>query len=752
VTHSCPFARKTFSFFMSAAVAVLCVQLDARAEAVDLGTVSGSSGNGAATNPTLRAERGTAAAIAPTQANLSATEPQSVISRAFIENSTPPTGNFNTILSIAPSISSMPATNGPGLSDQKMTLRGFQDGEYNVTFDGIPFGDTNGPTHHSTAYFPASVIGGLVIERGPGNASNIGYSTYGGSVNIVSKAPSEEQFTRVYGTFGRWNTALEGVAFESGRLSNDATVQLNLQHMSSDGYLSEAGQVNKNLTIKFQKPLGSSFVLTAFMSVADVKTYTPDNSSGPNAAQVAALGKNFSLNNDPTSQAYKNFNFQSKQTNMEYLRLQGAVGDGWEIDNNAYTYSYINNTIAGQDPSQYMPGGDLSKTFTDLLKKKHTLANGDVPGYYKLNEYIVFGDVFRSTRKFDAGLLRMGFWYEGSTTERHNLEADLTQGVQLAGASTAYPTGVVTSSNFDRQDSHWNQVQPFVEFEWAVAPGLTITPGYKTMSYRMGLRSALNQKALVPQDYGYTYHANLPFLTVNQRLGEQDSLYAQYARGLQVPFLGVGSATATPPAPQQTTNYQAGWVHKSESLTLGGDVYFISMNNMQLNTGTPANPNYVNVGGVTYKGIEAEATYVLGHGFAVYANYSVNSANYLASNAAAGQPTGQVPNAPNMTSAAGVLYSLNSWDASLLFKRIGQQLNTKLGGQLPSIDNVDLNVAYTFEHLGVSWVKSARLQFSTFNLTNQQRLVATTGPLTSASSQLQWQAPRSYMLSGRVDF
>ncbi len=24
------------------------------------------------------------------------------------------------------------------VSDQKMTLRGFQDGEYNVTFDGIP--------------------------------------------------------------------------------------------------------------------------------------------------------------------------------------------------------------------------------------------------------------------------------------------------------------------------------------------------------------------------------------------------------------------------------------------------------------------------------------------------------------------------------------------------------------------------------------------------------------------------------------
>ncbi|MBV8393675.1 MAG: TonB-dependent receptor plug domain-containing protein, partial [Alphaproteobacteria bacterium] len=384
----CPLARKTSHLVLATAIAALFAPIAAHAaDTVDLGTVSGSSGNGAAANPTVTAQSGTAAAVAPTQASLSATEPQSIISRAFIENSTPPTGNFNTILSIAPSIASMPATNGPGLSDQKMTLRGFQDGEYNVTFDGIPFGDSNGPTHHSTAYFPASVIGGLVIERGPGNASNIGYSTYGGSVNIVSKAPSEQQFTRVYGTFGRWNSELEGVSYESGRLSNDSTLQLNLQHMSSDGYLSESGQVNKNLTAKYQLPLGTNFLLTAFTSIADVKTYTPDNASGATAAQVAALGQNFSLSNDPQSQSYKNFNFQSKETDMEYVRVQGSLAAGWELDNNIYTYSYINNTVAGQDPSQYMPGGDASLVYTDLNKKKHTLANGDVPGYFKLNEY-----------------------------------------------------------------------------------------------------------------------------------------------------------------------------------------------------------------------------------------------------------------------------------------------------------------------------------------------------------------------------
>ncbi|MGS0758487.1 TonB-dependent receptor plug domain-containing protein, partial [Roseateles sp. GG27B] len=79
------------------------------------------------------------------------------------------------------------SANGPGLSETKTTMRGFSDDQYNITFDGIPWGDTNNPAHHSTSFFPGSVIGGAVVERGPGNASNLGFATFGGSLNLFSK-------------------------------------------------------------------------------------------------------------------------------------------------------------------------------------------------------------------------------------------------------------------------------------------------------------------------------------------------------------------------------------------------------------------------------------------------------------------------------------------------------------------------------------------------------------------------------------
>ena len=110
--------------------------------------------------------RASALTQAPTDAKLDIAEPQSVISAQIINNTMAPTDDYASIANIAPSIVNI-ETEGPGLSESKMlSMRGFQDGQFNVTYDGIPFGDANGETHHTTSYFPAKVLGGEDIERG----------------------------------------------------------------------------------------------------------------------------------------------------------------------------------------------------------------------------------------------------------------------------------------------------------------------------------------------------------------------------------------------------------------------------------------------------------------------------------------------------------------------------------------------------------------------------------------------------------
>ena len=79
----CPFQQKNINKAITLALLTLS-GFSALADTVDLGTVGGSSGVSAAVTTSLKADRGTAASVAPTQANLNATQPQSFISRSYI--------------------------------------------------------------------------------------------------------------------------------------------------------------------------------------------------------------------------------------------------------------------------------------------------------------------------------------------------------------------------------------------------------------------------------------------------------------------------------------------------------------------------------------------------------------------------------------------------------------------------------------------------------------------------------------------
>ena len=110
--------------------------------------------------------------------------PQSVVSEAVIHQIASPVGDLGTVANFTPSFVST-APNGPGFDAAKnMSLRGFVDGQFNITMDGIPFADPDTFTHHSTSYFPTSVLQQVVIDRSPGGAPDLGYASFGGSITL----------------------------------------------------------------------------------------------------------------------------------------------------------------------------------------------------------------------------------------------------------------------------------------------------------------------------------------------------------------------------------------------------------------------------------------------------------------------------------------------------------------------------------------------------------------------------------------
>jgi outer membrane receptor protein involved in Fe transport len=66
--------------------------------------------------------------------------------------------------------------------------------------------------------------------------------------------------------------------------------------------------------------------------------------------------------------------------------------------------------------------------------------------------------------------------------------------------------------------------------------------------------------------------------------------------------------------------------------------------------------------------------------------------------------------------------------------------------QIPAFDNVDFNASYTFTNVGA--LQSLKLGISVYNVMDKRSLVLiTTGP-----TELNYQAPRSYMVTLKAKF
>ena len=291
---------------------------------------------------TVSAALPAAAVAAPSQASLTARSAQSLISNEYIRNYTSPISDYSQVLQMAPGTFSV-SSNGPGLGDTKTFFRGFKDGQYSMTYDGIPFNDTNDPTHHSWVFFPAQTIGSTVFERSPGSAASIGPSTYGGSVNLISRGMIAERLLNATVSYGSFNTRMFDVEFNSGRLGEDgkSRFMFDAHDMRSDGYQTFNFQRREAFSAKYQYAADANSAVTAFTSIMGLHSDTP-NQKGATRQQIQQFGDDFLMTDNPTSPLYYKFNFYHIPTDFEYVGYRTLFGDGWSLDDRAYTMRYYN--------------------------------------------------------------------------------------------------------------------------------------------------------------------------------------------------------------------------------------------------------------------------------------------------------------------------------------------------------------------------------------------------------------------------
>lgn len=733
-----------------------------------------------------------AAETAPITASLTTTQPQAAISRSFIDNSAVVTADFNELIKLTPGVSITGTGNGAGFSESKAQIRGFQDGEYNVTYDSIPFADTNNPTHHSTAFFPSNTLETIVVDRGPGNASQLGQASYGGNVNMYSRAVSDKSDLQMQLVGGTWNSTIIRGEVQTGRLENLGGAQFVVtgEYKVSDGALTYSPIASVNLFAKGVIPLGTNHVLTVLSTYNRNHYYQSDSEkggvcgsalkgitgfssaaldangqlltqlTGENCAATSTIGvygKFYGLGNDATQQNYWQYNRTDKNTDFEIVRLQSNLGSGLSMDNRLYTYAYTNNTLSGKSGSVISgfvtTNPPVSASNPNGLLISPVTATGHVLGYDKLNKYRVWGYIGQVNYDFAFGKMRLGGWFEKADTDRHLYDLDRTNGQPSYnekfnnGSGTAaallLPASNLANIAYD-QKSGWQQYQLFSEVEVRPTDSITITPGLKYVHFERSINATVNQTSRTPIDTSATWTRTLPFATINWQLARNWSAYGQYAQGMYVPDLssfyspsGTAADAATQAQklsdlkPQTSTNYQIGTVWHGEKVSLDFDGYIINVNNKIAASTLATDPpgTLVNLGMVRYKGVEGQVSVMPLTGLTLLANASYNSAKSVSTGA-------QIAKTPFYTATLGVFYQTTDFRVSFTQKFIGQAYAKEFDGN-PTIRLYRMP-AYAIGDFAMSYDinRQVRLGVTVSNVFNSAAITSISNSATGAPTAI----------------
>lgn len=731
-----PYRLKASVRSISRAISILCVAAPALAqtqtESVQLAQapVSLSPVNVVSQKPDTLYSNETA----PSQNSLNARSAQSVVGDKYIRDYTTPVADYTQALTMTPGVFST-SSNGVGLGDAKVTVRGLSDSNMVFSFEGIPFNDTNGVSHHSWVFFPTQFLGGAVVDRSPGGASTVGQATFGGSVDLKSRVLDADPRTSVTLSGATWNTRLIGLEHETGQIGSDGKSNLlfNVQQMKSDGYQTYNLQDRKAASLKFQTENTGGSVFTFFASYLNLKNNTPAIKGV--ARSLFDIGDFTTLlSADPTKPNYYGFNFYDISTDFVYGGIATTLDGGWKLEDKVYTYRYWNK--------QNYNNSATAINATSAIDK--------------LNSYTTIGNLLRVSKDLGSGTLRTGLWTEQANSYRYQIPADPRTWVDAAvpNFSETYTT---------------TTIQPYVEYEFKLSDSLKITPGVKWASYKQDFNHLADNGGAVGALGGapslnnsITYTDTMPSIDLHYTINPNWTLFAQYALGDQIPSTSVFDVknAAVSPAPTATkaTTTQIGTVWSTTAMTLAADIYQTRLDGSYtaLPPDSAGNVAYVPSGTQNNQGVEAEANFVLGSGFSLYMNATAGSLKYSSNNQ-------WVAGAPADTESIAVNYAHGGWSASLSANRVGRMYNDAKDGTHEAFVIDPVTVANLFANYTVktpqSFAKQLKFQVGVYNLFDTHAIVgiasATAGSnsVKPAAADLLTVTPaRSVSFAATVDF
>jgi len=519
---------------------------------------------------------------------------------------------------------------------QRISIRGFNQNQLGYTLDGVPLGDfsygnVNG-LHISRAISPEN-IGTTRVSQGAGSLGTNATNNLGGTLEFVSRNPSESTEVDVEATYGSDETKRGFVRFDTG--GDMVRGYLSYGYLGLNKWKGVGDQTQHMVNAKIVADMGGP-IITGTFSFSDRRETDYQDLSLDMIRRLGLRNDNIG-NNFPLALAL----YQAAATNTPYPAPYGSLDDAY-YDAAGLRQDYL-GALHVDAPFSESVNGRLSAYYHSnhgmgLWWTPYVASPSGSPISQRTTEYdIRRGGLFgKLSWKAGPNTLTVGGWWENN----HFHQARRYYAVNPATADQTdhlkFPTNPFRTDWDFRFVTHTYQY--FVEDRVELGD-LTLTAGAK--GFRVSIDANPIKAGILASGSIVSRDWLQPSAGATYKLGNAE-LYAGYS---QVTRAFTGSSTSGPFAttqagfnaltikPEKSDTYEAGVRYRQGPLSGTAGGYYSKFKDRQLafanGAGIIGNPPILqNVGGVESYGFEAAAQYRVMQAVSLFATYSYNHSTY----------------------------------------------------------------------------------------------------------------------------
>jgi iron complex outermembrane receptor protein len=596
---------------------------------------------------------------------------------------------------------------GAGIGYTGFRVRGTANQGINVTINGIPYNDAES----STSFFVnlqdfTSSVENLQLQRGVGTSTN-GPGAFGASLNILTDAVSTESYASISNSFGSFNTRRHNVKFSTGLMDNHIEVSGRLSQIKSDGYIDRASSDLKsyflqaaykddNTLIKLINFAGSEVTYQSWFGV--------DRETAENNPTFNPAGQRFDENGNPDG-FHPNQVDNYKQDHFQ-LHWNQKYNDNWTSSFSLnYTYGrgffeeYIDNWLS----QNINFDGESALSFyglSDVTIGGETISTSDIVRRRWLDNdyYVASGNVNYKDDQWDIISGAFFSYYEGD----HFGEVIWARFASDSETGQRYYDGVGKKTEFSAfAKANYKLNEKFLFY--LDLQGRLIN--YETT----GQNSSTN---LFEVDESFEFFN--PKLGLSYKMNSQNQFYASFARAYREPNrtdFENGS-----PRPERLDDYELGWRHNTDKLSLNINGFFMNYKDQLVLTGAIDNvgaPIRANSGRSYRLGVEIDADVKLNDKFSVVPNLALSenqNRDFVFQRDGVLQNLGntEISYSPSIVAGNTFVYQpTDNFYAAFLSKYVGEQFLGNIESPVSKLDAFftnDLNFVYTLK--GIPSIKS----------------------------------------------